>query len=1436
MKTKKLKQRLQTLLLLSVLTIGQLPFGAIPVFSETEPPTSTEQTGEEVYSEPLEVVNDLSILPDVAPIITAFNVQPYTNLLDANTHYVTVDKGTLQALLPLPTTLKATAQGGEVDGYTVKAKRWECVGKVSYAADYITEVIDETTTYDANVSGIYRFKPILTLDEGVSLADGVTPPTVDVVISQDMPVNPLATAVIDMADNAPQTSGTGWTFSNGIYTILDGADVTITGQNDNQRRIEVEEGATANITLDGVTINNLDGKSPLLLKNGANVNLRVNGNNMLFAGNDCAGIQAPYGTTLTIDGSGILTAKGGGGYGTGNGVAGIGGGVYEGNGVIIINGATLTVTGGWQSAGLGAGCGFGHWNTAGDITINGGTINAAGSDYSPAIGGPRNYDIGGINLTIRINGGIVNAGNELIGSCDRGEVFNWVAGTHVIIRGGMVTAGKIGAESTTITGGNVKINGFDGDNSGAPKNDAGELLHLNTLTVGIPAIQDGVTITSALIDGFAAYGTQDVKTLDSGKLYFWLPETDNFRTEVQTGNGVYYGNSYDAWDNMSATLKQLTNIVTLTQATVAGGASNVSDSTALTLMFDAAYPSLQASDIKLSKSCGLGTPTTVDNGLTWTVPITSVSEQGSLTVGVRGKDLTGVIASPKNAGTVYKDNRTVAVGSQNHATNIGGTVTFPVTTEHFIDGDYSVTFNGEIPTGLSIDNPAGKITLTDNSGELTLSTAAQFISGTYHLTIKIDGKESNELTLIVGELVSYLDANGATQTVAALPLLNTDTNPGDGWFVLKGTENMSEPLVSGENTHIILADGCDWTFAQGIDVAGEDWYWDDDWIRIAEKKLTFYGQSTGTQMGKLTANGRNGEYSPGIGRFYGGSVVINGGQLTAKGGSMAYQGAPGISGASVVINGGRVTATSGNGRYLGDSGISATTIVINGGRVTADGGQATENSEDNFALGIGESHRSDTDSWQITITGGEVIARGQGQAPGIGSYDTWGTGALTITGGTIIAQRGAESQVGDIIGNSFGIGEVKVIITGGSIKADNGIDPQATNAEDAPVYLNTLTVGNPAQTNTALTSANFADASYYGIKDVKTDDTGKLYVWLPTTSEAKLAEVKTADNSFAKIYQRETSENTHTLPSSMPTVAIDYINENLTGFVNGGVYRFNGGYDVEMTDTTEYAIRDVWFGNTISIVRVDLSSDPQFLTIPDRPATPIDLNATDCSMQGKNDGTIKGLPASSTAYEIKKDNGSYTDTVVNAASEITDLAAGIYYVRVKAVSGDSGNFASVATSGLVIAEGDASQPTIYTVTDHFGTWTGAGTLKARVDADHTKFVRLLSNGQEVDRKNYTITAGSTIITLSENYLKTYEIGTHTLTAEFTDGVSEAIKLKVAATPNSQDDKSLSEMGQSKINLPTTGDNTTKSIWTGLLLLAIFFTSSYRWLRRNKYLS
>jgi len=71
--------------------------------------------------------------------------------------------------------------------------------------------------------------------------------------------------------------------------------------------------------------------------------------------------------------------------------------------------------------------------------------------------------------------------------------------------------------------------------------------------------------------------------------------------------------------------------------------------------------------------------------------------------------------------------------------------------------------------------------------------------------------------------------------------------------------------------------------------------------------------------------------------------------------------------------------------------------------------------------------------------------------------------------------------------------------------------------------------------------------------------------------------------------------------------------------------------------------------------------------------------------------------------------------------------------------------------------------------ENFGTWTGSGTRAARVSANSNDFQRLTLGGNVVSSNHYTVTTGSTVITLSAGYLSTLTDGTHNFRAEFSNG-------------------------------------------------------------------
>ena len=304
--------------------------------------------------------------------------------------------------------------------------------------------------------------------------------------------------------------------------------------------------------------------------------------------------------------------------------------------------------------------------------------------------------------------------------------------------------------------------------------------------------------------------------------------------------------------------------------------------------------------------------------------------------------------------------------------------------------------------------------------------------------------------------VSYLEytENGFVteyaQTYTVIDSENAPTEWTNGWYVVDGSVTIDSRVTVTGDVKLILKNGANLTVNGGIDVSG------------TSNSFTVYAQSADeSQMGSLTATAADETGNAGIGssgRQTAGAITVNGGRVTATGGSrseqeesvipgeyeeIVYTGA-GIGGgeksacSTITINGGDVTASTKGGGWSNECNSAAIgnggqnrldmwydetpvgTIVINGGSVNATGVW--------WGAGIGGGDEMPIAS--ITINGGTVYAESDSSA-GIGNGGAGDGGTITITGGTINAV--SESACG--IGGGYISDIEKVVITGGDITA-----------------------------------------------------------------------------------------------------------------------------------------------------------------------------------------------------------------------------------------------------------------------------------------------------------------------------------------------------------------------------------------------------------------
>ncbi len=344
--------------------------------------------------------------------------------------------------------------------------------------------------------------------------------------------------------------------------------------------------------------------------------------------------------------------------------------------------------------------------------------------------------------------------------------------------------------------------------------------------------------------------------------------------------------------------------------------------------------------------------------------------------------------------------------------------------------------------------------------------------------------------------VSYLDAKGSQQSCSSYTVVETTTTTwNEGWYVAEGNVIISNAVNLEGDVHLILTDGCSLTVNGGIVVK-------------VGGALTIYAQSTGDEMGKLTAIGGQTEGIEGLSAgiyVYNGGITINGGAVTATGGRPTpnpQEGYADISSgvyaymSSITINGGVVTATGGKEIDV-SVGIYAHNITVHSGTVTAIGEQAI-----NSSMGI---QNGDT----LTINGGTVNATAGSAAfysNGIcslrsgscvinggtvtaisdtASYESYGiffyNGDITISGGTVTATGGSSEKTSAGIRANFGI-EISggiVTATGGAITASGDI--AQISSEGIAVINGDITISGGSVTATGGAATGDERASSHGI-------------------------------------------------------------------------------------------------------------------------------------------------------------------------------------------------------------------------------------------------------------------------------------------------------------------------------------------------------------------
>lgn len=426
-------------------------------------------------------------------------------------------------------------------------------------------ITDGTNTYavsrTASAAPIFvAMKPIANSDVSLNASEGTknyhkSVPGVTLVANGLYPIT------------VKMVQGANLSMLSGNYEAQDGDVITGTlpgnFSDDHTKDFRVSIADKATVTLSDVTITNIrtDGYGQyagITCKGDAQIIL--DGTNVVKGGqNQNPGILVPEGKTLTISGTGELTASpsangSGAGIGGSYGSSGTGGNILINSGTINATSAlgagigssqygsfgSITINGGTVNAfaeGMGAGIGAGGQGSCGDITITGGTVIARSRtdptlESGAGIGGAYSYDRDRSCGNITINGGIITAtGGRFgpgIGSGGSLNIINscgtiTITGGEITATGGLYAAGigtggsaSSGDNNASLKCGAISISGGKVNATGGKY--AAAIGTGRTDNRGNTATNDctSVTITAGVTSVIATKGTDSPNVIGAG--------------------------------------------------------------------------------------------------------------------------------------------------------------------------------------------------------------------------------------------------------------------------------------------------------------------------------------------------------------------------------------------------------------------------------------------------------------------------------------------------------------------------------------------------------------------------------------------------------------------------------------------------------------------------------------------------------------------------------------------------------------------------------------------------------------------------------------------------------------------------------------------------------------------------------------------------------
>ncbi|NLW70822.1 MAG: hypothetical protein GX061_07060, partial [Eubacteriaceae bacterium] len=496
---------------------------------------------------------------------------------------------------------------------------------------------------------------------------------------------------------------------------------------------------------------------------------------------------------------------------------------------------------------------------------------------------------------------------------------------------------------------------------------------------------------------------------------------------------------------------------------------------------------------------GSGTQFTDNNSITYkltgvTLKNSDDTPVASAAVSKINDDLMGINVVTDSDGKIYlwrADGMTVTSAVANGTQTYGGSVLpggsgaltrgVDIPIVFYLDkGNVSInadTYSGYDEAGnrFTGDHVTGNdYTVTQTNGDTPNNNTISFTGNNLSATVTLNGIYTNA--------TSSISIPATNNNIKNITLLLADTNRVRSVFYYTGGDSTTSP-----NTSTLIINNAD-AASPGTLIANDPAQW----------QAAIGGTDDDSAVTGLT---------------------IAGGNITATGISSAAIGGGGNGYTQISITGGNINATnSGTGATIGGGGGNnqaggAGNITITGGTVSA------TNSGGGVAIGGGGSTKSSGSTGTVTISGGHITATVSGTAKNaIGGGNTnntdnlnsiGGSATVTISGGTI---KTGHIGGGHSVENGYAASDFKV--TGGSINCTTSAAP--TN-ESVPVYMTRVTLydNNLPYANCNVGSLDIQGlASDYGLTDVKTDETGTIYIGLPINASAHTATEQGTEKTF----------------------------------------------------------------------------------------------------------------------------------------------------------------------------------------------------------------------------------------------------------------------------------------------------------------------------------